>query len=258
MSTSLQIILITPPANFQQATTFGVPVAHMAYRIGPGGRLYRADIPPSLQGGLMVLNNHDFDGRGDPAQLCRAIIRECTARKFNGILCDFDGPPSPFLEKTAAQLGALAFQRGWQLYSTEGCTGMGEYTTALIPTAISSGSLESRLKGAINQYGIDRVALAAQRTAQEFLLPAGTDCGRPLEPGELAERVRRFSPAIFFDSSLCTHYFTYMEQGSAHFILFDDSGSMLRKLSLARDLGIKNIFLTFPEVEDILPRLLGG
>ena len=48
-----------------------------------------------------------------------------------------------------------------------------------------------------------------------------------------------------------------MDQGVAHFVLFDDSGSLLRKLSLARDLGIERAVFAFPEVEDILPQLLG-
>lgn len=257
MSVTQQIILTSPPADCQRATACGVPVAHMAYRIGAGGHLYRADIPISLRGGLMALDADGFDGRGDPAQLCREVVRECTARKFDGILCDFDGPPTVFLEKTVTQLGALALQRGWNLYVTENYAGAWEHGIVLLPTAISGGSLEARLRAAVHQYGADRTALAAQRMAQEFLLPAGTDCGRALERSELAERVRRFSPAVFFDNSLCAHYFTYMERGAAHFVLFDDSGSLLRKLSLARDLGIRRVLFAFPEVEDILPRLLG-
>ena len=258
MSVTQQIILTAPPADCQRATACGVPVAHMAYRIGAGGHLYRAEIPISLRGGLMILDNHGFDGRGDPAQLCREVIRECMARKFDGILCDFDGPPSVFLEKTVTQLGTLTLQRGWTLYVTEGCASAWERSVVLIPTAISGGSLEGRLRGAVHQYGADRVALAAQRMAQEFLLPSGADCGQPLSRPELAERVRRFSPAVFFDNSLCAHYFTYMDRGAARFVLFDDSGSLLRKLSLARELEIRRVFFAFPEVEDILPRLLGG
>lgn len=256
MSQTQQIILTAPPSDCQSAGTCGVPVAHMAYRIGGNGRLYRAELPVTLRGGLMALDAGSFDGKGDPAQLCREVIRECTTRKFDGILCDFDGPPNGFLEKTVAQLGHLALQRGWNLYVTEAYAGSCPQATVLIPTAISSGSLEARLREAVQQYGCDKVALAAQRMSQEFVLPAGTNCGQPLEPGALAERVHRFSPAIFFDRNLCAHYFTYMEQGAARFVLFDDSGSMLHKLSLARELGIQRAFLAFPEVSDILPRLL--
>ena len=255
MSSVQQFILTVPPADCRRASAFGVPLAHMAYRIGANGQLHRAALPGAVCCGLMVLDADGFDGHGDPSQLCRQIIHECTARHFGGILCDFDGPPLLFLEKLVARLGPLTSQRGWNLYVTETYAAAGA-GTVLIPTALSSGSLKKRLWSAIQTWGAERVALAAQRTAQEYLLPAGVHCGHSLSPGELAQRVQQFSPAIYFDNDLCAHYFTYMEQGAAHFVLFDDSGSLLRKFSLARDLGIQKIFLAYPEVEDILPRLL--
>lgn len=256
MSVTQQFFLTSPPGTCAQATAFGVPVAHMAYRIGENGHLYRVELPISVRGGLMVVDDAGFAGRGDPMQLCREIIRECAARKFDGILCDFDTAPTPFLSKTVEQLGALTSQRGWSLYVNGEYAHLGAQSFVLVPTAIARGSLEARLHGAVEQYGTERIALAVQRVALEYILPSGTEHGRPLERGELAQLVQRFSPAIFFDSNLCAHYFTYMEQGSAHFVLFDDSGSLLRKASLARELGIRRVFFTYPEVSDILPRLL--
>lgn len=256
MAAVQQFVLTSPPETCVQATGFGLPVAHMAYRIGENGHLYRADIPISLRGGLMIVDSAGFHGRGDPSQLCREIIRECTARKFDGILCDFDTPATPFLEKTVAQLGTLTTQRGWTLYTAEDYANAYEQSIVLIPTALARGSLERRLRDAVQRYGLNRVALAVQRTSLEYILPSGAEDGRPLERSELAEWIRRFSPAIFFDSNLCAHYFTYMEQGTAHFVLFDDSGSLLRKAHLARELGIRRVFFTYPEVSDILPQLL--
>lgn len=257
MSVTQQITLIAPPADCRQAMACGLSVAHMAYRIGSRGHLYRADIPLALRGGLMVLDDRGFDGNGDPVQLCREVVRECTVRKFDGILCDFDGPPSPFLERLVAQLGPAAAQRGWNLYVMEPWAAVWDRARVLIPTALSSGSLENRLRKAVLQYGADRVALAVQRMAQEFRLPAGPDGGECLTSAELAQRVRDHSPAIFFDNGLCAHYFTYMDRGAAHFVVFDDSGSLLRKLALARELDIRRAFFVYPEVAEILPRLMG-
>lgn len=62
---------------------------------------------------------------------------------------------------------------------------------------------------------------------------------------------------MFFDQDLCAHHFTYMENSTAHFVLFDDCASLRRKLALAGDLGIRRAVLVYPEVEDILPQLLG-
>lgn len=257
MAVTQQILLTAPPADCQRAMAYGVPVAHMAYRVGRGGHLYRANLPLPVRGGLLALDASGFDGRGDPSQLCREILRECGMRKFDGILCDFDGLSLPFLEQAIRQLGQAAHQRGWPLYVTENYGDTTELCRVLLPTAISGGTLEQRIRTALNRYGSGRVALAAQRAAEDYTLPSAAGQGQPLTRAELADRVTRFSPAVYFDHGLCAHHFTYMDQGVAHFVLFDDSGSLLRKLSLARELGIDRAVFAFPEVEDILPQLLG-
>lgn len=256
MSDRPHIILAAPPADFARAAAFGLPVAHMAYRIGADGRLYRAEMPISLAGGLMVLDGTEPDISGDPAPLCREVLRECAARKFDGILCDFDRVPTPFTEQVVTRLGALSDERGWHLYVTEPYADLAKNSFVLIPTAISGGSLEGTLRTAADRYGAKRVTLALQRAAKEFRLPANPDSCRELERPALAELVRRFSPAVFFDANLCAHYFTYMDTGGARFVLFDDSGSLLRKLALGRQFGIGRAVLVFPEVEDILARLI--
>jgi len=257
MAATQQIILTSPAADSQRAMTHGVPVAHMAYRIGKGGHLYRADIPLSLRGGLLALDADGFDGRGDPGQLCREILRECAMRKFDGILCDFEGLHTPFLEEVVRRLGQLTAQRGWPLYVTEDYAPITGHSLVLIPTLLSGGTLEERLRTALNRYGDHRVALAVQRAAEDHMLPSAEGKGVPLTRAQLAERVERLSPSIYYDSGLCAHHFTYMERGIAHFVLFDDSTSLLRKLELGRSLGITKALFAFPEVEDILPRLLG-
>ena len=258
MAITQQLILTAPPDSCLRAAESGLPVARMAYRVGRGGRLFRAELPGKLRGGLMALDAAGFDGGGDPAQLCREILRECTAQSLEGVLCDFDGPPTPFLENTVRRLGQLTSQRGWPLYLTEDWGAVTEHSRVLIPSLVSSGTLENRLKNALLRYGGSRVVLAVQRAAEDYTLPSSAGSGVSLTRSELAQRVKCFAPAVYFDHGLCAHHFTYMEHSVAHFVLFDDSGSLLRKLSLAGELGIDRAVLAFPEVEDILPQLLNG
>lgn len=257
MTITQQLILIAPPADSDRAASFGLSVAHMAYRVGRGGHLYRMQAPRQARGGLMALDAIGFDGKGDSAQLCREILRECSTRGFEGVLCDLEGEPVPFLESTVRQLGQHAAQRGRPLYVTEGYGAAAEHSRILIPTLLSSGTLEERLKTALARYGAGRVTLAVQRAAEDYTLPSSAGEGLHLTRAELAQRVKRFSPSIYFDHGLCAHHFTYMEHSVAHFVLYDDCASLRRKLSLARDLGIDRAVLAFPEVEDILPQLLG-
>ena len=45
-------------------------------------------------------------------------------------------------------------------------------------------------------------------------------------------------------------------QNGAHFVLFDDAGSIRKKLQVARNLGISSAVLAYPQVDDLLPELL--
>lgn len=257
MAITQQLILTAPPECCLRASQSGLSVARLCYRVGKGGHLFRAELPGKLRGGLMGLSGLGFEGPGDPAQLCREIARECSAQGLGGVLCDLDGEPAPFWEKTLGQLGRVCGQRGWTLYVTESCGGVTEYSRVLVSTLLSAGTLEARLRTALARFGEERVVLAVQRAMEDYTLPSAAGEGKHLSRAELAARMKRFSPAVFFDHGLCAHHFTYMENSVAHFVLFDDGGSLRRKLALAAELGIRRAVLAFPEIEDILPQLLG-
>ena len=64
---------------------------------------------------------------------------------------------------------------------------------------------------------------------------------------------------MFSSRDLCAHYFTYMSRSTgAHFVLFDDAESLRQKRALAQEVGIRQFFLLYPEVADLLPALLGA
>jgi len=257
MAITQQLILTAPPERCQRAAETGLTVARLNYRVGKGGHLYRAELPGKLRGGLMGLSGGGFAGPGDPAQLSREVFRECSAQGLAGVLCDLEGEPSPFWENALRQLGQGCAQRGWALYVTEAFGAVTEHSRVLVSTLLSAGTLEGRLRTALAQYGEERVALCAQRAMEDYTLPSAAGEGEHLSRDQLSARLKRFSPTVYFDHGLCAHHFTYMENSTAHFVLFDDCGSLRRKLHLAGELGIRRAFLAFPEVEDILPQLLG-
>ena len=154
-------------------------------------------------------------------------------------------------------LGELTKKRGWPLYVTEAYAPFSDSAIALIPSALSGGSLQQRLQEAVERFGAARVALAVERVAEDFFLPSPTGQGMPLTREELRQRLEERAPSVFFSSELCAHYFTYMSrQNGAHFVLFDDAGSIRKKLQVARNLGISSAVLAYPQVDDLLPELL--
>lgn len=252
------MILITPPDKIRAASAYGLPIAHMAYRLGNGFHLFRANFPAMPQGGLMMIGEDHFDGEGDPTIFCREVLRECTARKFNGVIFDPESKPTPAISRIISFLAEQTARRGLSFYLPESYSNYSKTAKIMISSALSGGTLQQRLKEAVDLYGNDRVVLCIDRTAEDFYLPAPKGAGRPLSRDELHKRIEALDPSIFFSNELCSHYFTYMSRDSgAHFILFDDLGSIRKKISVAEEVGIRRFFLFYSQIDDLLPQLLG-
>ena len=129
--------------------------AHLAYRLGPGPHLFRAD-STAPKGGLMVVDDRDFDGLGPTGPLCQEILRECQTRGFSGAILDFEGCLPP-LEQIASQLDEQFARRGWSLYVTERYAPHAPHARVMIPSALSGGSLQRRLEEASTRFGESRV-----------------------------------------------------------------------------------------------------
>ena len=256
MGTRSQLILATPPGEVSAARAYNLTLAHVAYRVGGGPHLFRANLPIPVRGGLMYMDDSGFDGRGTPDGFCQEVIRECSARGFGGVICAFDHS-LPLLRAVISQLGPMLARQNRSFYVSEP---YGRHTATgrvLIPTALSGGTLRGRLEEAAAQYGAGRVALAVERVAADFFLPAPSGQGHPLSQEELKALMDEREPAVFFSNELCAHYFTYMNrQNGAHFVLFDDAASIRKKLYLARSLDISDALLPYPAVADILRDIL--
>lgn len=222
--------------------------ALLAYRLGPGPHLYRAGSGPLPRGGLMVVNDGDFDGLGDAAPLSQEIVRECQARGFVGAVLDFEGRLPP-LAQIVRQLDEPFARRDWRLFVPEDFAPTAPHTAVMIPSSLSGGSLELRLEEAVERFGPARTALALEKAAEDFTLPAPTGCGTPLSPKALAQLKERLSPSVFFSGDLCARYFTYMDgEGRAHFVLFDDEDTLRRKVEVARRAGIHTFLAAWDQV----------
>lgn len=248
-------LITVPPQQLRALRGWNVTPAHLAYRIGRGPHLYRSGGEMSLRGGIMVVDNQDFDGLGSIAPLCQEILRECQARNFSGCVLDFEGRLPP-LEQIAAHLDQSFSQRGLTLYVPEAygpCTG---HARVMIPSALSGGSLSVRLEEAVERFGVERTVLALERAAEDFFLPSPSGNGTPLSREELQSRLDQLRPSVFFSRELCARYFTYMSRETgAHFVLFDDCDTLRRKLEVARQVGIHTFLIPWAEAEGCAQQL---
>ena len=251
-----ELLLALPAGRETQGRSIGLTPAHMAYRVGPGPKLLGIRLPQNLRGGLMQVDCAGFDGAGDPVGCCRQILGECRRRSFRGIVCDFEGEPRGCTGKLVEILDRNCAAQGWPLYVPECYSAHAPKARVLIPSALTHGTLERRLKEAIARYGQNRAALAVEWVREDFVLPArgrGESVGQEALEGQM----KRLEPAIFFDKGLCAHYYTYMKGPQAHFVLFDTHRSIREKLGLADRLGIIAALLPGPEIEDHLEEIFG-
>lgn len=250
-------ILLALPAGQAAPEGLALTCAHMAYRVGPGPVLLGIRLPGELRGGLMLLDCAGFDGAGDPSDCCSQILGECRRREFQGIVCDFDCPPAGCLGQLVSVLDRCCTGEGWALYVPEAYASFAPGARVLIPSALTSGTLERRLRAAQERYGADRPALAVEWLREDLPLPADGR-GEPITQATLDEKIRRLQPAVFFDKGLCAHYFTYMVKGGqAHFVLFDTARSIRAKVVLARRLSLPAVLMAAPEVGGSLSVILG-
>ena len=246
------MILTVPPDRLREL--YGLPAipAHLIYRMGKGPHLFRVGTTLPPKGGFMLLDCRRFDGFGSTPPFCQEVIRECVARGFTGIVCDFEGGCLPPLEQIVLELGNQCFRRTWTLIVPEAYGHCSQHTKVMISSALSGGSLFQRLQEAQERFGRDRVVLAVQRVAEDFFLPSPTGGGVPLSQESLQQLIEEKSPSIFFSNELCARYFTYMSpETGAHFVLFDDGSTLKKKIEGAHGLGIHTVLAAWPEVADV-------
>ncbi len=254
----MQIYLAATPDKLREAAQFTDRLAHVAYQVGREGHLTRQALLARTFGGLMVLGDRGCGPVRDAAALCRDVWRECGNRGFGGVVADFEQSPAPDRAAFLEALGRVLSRNNRRLFVPENYGAAVPQAHVLICTALSGGALRQRLEEAGQAFGQKRLALDLQRLRMSFPLPCPSGEGTPLEAAELTALMERRDPAVFYSTDLCAKYFTCTEGGESRFILFDDAGSLRRKIQLGQDMGITAGFLMYPEVSDLLPELFAG
>ena len=239
-----------PPQQLRSIQGWNAQPAHLAYRVGQGPHLFRAGGSVPLRGGVMVVGGQGYDGTGPIGPFCQEVVSECSVRGFSGAVLDFDRRLPP-LEQLAGQLDRLFAQRGLQLYVPETFGHCVAHGRVILSSALSGGSLAQRLEEAAERFGRDRIALSLERSAEDFSLPSPTGSGAPLTRQQLRQQMDTLRPAVFFSRELCARYYTYMNRDTgAHFVLFDDGDTMLRKVEVARQAGVSVFLAPYEDIRD--------
>ena len=249
--------LAAAPEHLSQALRFTERIAHVAYRIGPDGRLARRNLLPRTRGGLLVLEDWESGPVRDAAALCRDVWRECGNRGYGGVVADFEGEPAGDKAAFLEALGTVLSRNRMRFFVPESYGQRIQQAGVLIYTALSGGVLRQRLEEAAERFGPARVSLDLQRLRMSFPLPCPEGVGTLLSGEALEALLREREPSIFYSGDLCAKYFTCTRDGESRFVMFDDADTLRRKIQLGRELGLNAGFLMYPETADLLPALFG-
>ncbi len=245
----MEIYLTAPPDLTREASERG-PVSAQAFRVGRDLRLYEAPMG-GVRPALMDVDASAFSGYGPHEALVNRLVTLCRRRGYRGMAPDLPRPNQGLLAFCAC-LDRASARYGLELYLPERYAGAAPGAFVLVPAQNTSGTYAARLERLCDRYGPERVALEAERVYTDFSLPCRTGRGILLPPKRLAS-LPPLTP--FFSPELCANYASYTERGRAHLLLWDDAGTLNRKLSLARAAGIRRAFLYYPHTADILEEL---
>ena len=251
----MQIVLSVTPQQLRDALRYRCTPAHVAYRIGAESCLLRGSLPLQSRGGLLSLSDWEAPEITQPERLAAAVVQECLHHGYGGAVLDFEDPPRSDRRAFVRALAERMQKIGRQLFVPEPYAVSGQEVIPLLNTALSGGSYVQYLREKRNAYP-RQPALDVQRLAMDFTLPEPRGEGTPLTLEALSALMEREQPAVFFSPELCARYFTFTQGGRTHFVLFDDAGTITQKLRLAEAQGYRTAFLMYPEVRDLLPRLL--
>jgi hypothetical protein len=251
----LNLIIAFPPDLISEASAIRAETAYTIYRIGRDGHLYRADTEKLPSGGVMVLDDGGNPFSGSPVLLAGEAMREASARRCSGILLDLSKSQSNQPGVLASLLSSECKKHSIRLFVPEHLAQSSDQAIILVETAISSGSLQRNLHGAVTKYQAERVALDIERIRLDITLPSTDGQGQPLSAAELKSLMVRYGARSFFSPELCAWYFNYRVEGKLHFVLYDDLESIRRKITLASRFGISRAILYYPEVSDIIKYL---
>jgi len=231
-------------------------LAHLDYRIDPGGRLRRTG--PAQRGGYLVISAACSQPvPADPRPFAAQMVRECGACGFSGVIADFEGEMRPECARFLAALGREAAARGLHfLAPVSAAEALPESAKLLLPSGLSGGSFRAHLEEHAARWG-RRLVLDLSQNREDFPMPCSDGCGNKLGQREMDALCGRYLPRSFFSEDLQTNYFTYRDPaGGLHCVLYDTAATMRDKAELALTLGAEACIVLYGELGPLLRELL--
>lgn len=226
----LQTYFVVTP-NDALPDDYDAPTVYMEYAVGRDGFLLRHKSAKNHRGGIMGIC---LQSAASPREelLLSDILDECNRRQYHGIFLAGNELPQviPDLLRRQDQF-PVYLPNEWASGNLIG----------ILDTALSGGSLREYLA----EYSYGKNALYVAKNFVDFALPAENGEGHLLSEKEFRQLYKKYAAQTYFSRELCAHYFTYIDDHRAHFVLFDNIQSIQEKLFLGAQFCFPIAFLPY-------------
>lgn len=253
----IKIMLCVTPTETSEASQSKQTLCHMAYRIGSGFRLYRSGIGVTVRGGMLFLTDYGLDTAAEYSSiLIHDIKRECDLRNYHGIVCDFENAGNKMLERFVYEASAYFGNLHIDLYVPVSYADSAPAAHVLISSAVTGGAYQEYLSRSLHDYTTERAVLFYEPLCIDFVMPMPVGENDRISRTQLNTLIQRLNTVSYYSRELSAYYFTYRdEEKRSRFVLFDDERSMIKKVSIAHQMGYREAFLPYAEARDSLTQL---
>ena len=254
MNETLRKYIVTYPSDIKTNQSHPFSCVQMIYRISDSGMLQRIPSYSSQNRNIMGISDNTGLKNCDSNRISRDIVAEYIRRGYAGIVLNFELENTDLdkLEKICTYMS----QKKINYFLPIELAQMSADAKIIVPSSISGGSISQMLKMLTDKYPPHRICLELVKTCSDFDMPSYKPDGTSISVDRLKELMTAHDAQSFFSSELGCKYFTYRENGNAHFVLYDDSETAAYKIRLAQASGFYGVFMVYSQWSDSLNVIL--
>ena len=168
MSHALPLFLAYAPAAPAPTLPRPFTPVPMAYQAAPDGQLLRAGENALPAGSVLLVGGTAPAAPTGRDWFCRQVLAECRRQQAAGVLANWAETPAG--QALAQELAGALEKRHLSFTVPEAFTPSAPSAQVLISSQLSGGTLQGRIREALERYG-SRVVLALECSPCAFVLP---------------------------------------------------------------------------------------
>lgn len=250
-----------------------IPAGISAYSISPKLAFMRMLMPADIRGRILILSDAALKGGEEEfvsvvsspdmsehaKELAVRICRECSMFGYTHIFFDFeDKSLQDSSVKLVLELIPQLLKRGYPVYLSEMFASLGyenfKGTRFIISLPKNVNPIES-----INNMCVmmppNKIILDIPRLLIKTSLPPANSKIITVSSDDLYKALSESEGTSFYSDEMFINYFTVNQNSKTDYYVFDDSRSILQKLSCAADAGLYGACLLYFETQDILDKI---